>query len=245
MDYIARNDGIRYEQLSIRFFSKIRASGGICEIKPEYYKGQECGKDCNYPHKMPYAKVCPQCVKYYQVDKARYYVYRVQNSNYDVMVDLPGSVGEFAIYNILEAIIRNAAKHNSSKIGQNTILEIAIKVEEDVDPMLYICTVWDNLSDGNLKDKMNGYIKETIVDQRTGNLKPQNWGIAEMKICATLLQDRSFDEMESDPKRFLKAVKVDGNRLGYRFRILRARRALLVGETKWDKLCEGGSGEQD
>ncbi|MBC8459753.1 MAG: hypothetical protein H8D67_17310 [Deltaproteobacteria bacterium] len=242
LDYIARNDGIRYEQLSIRFFSKSRSRGCCCELAPVKYEGKECSENDNKPKKVPFHKVCLDCAaeEGYAVDDVRYYVNGVKNSNYDVMLDLPGSVGEFAIYNILEAIIRNSAKHNSSKIDNGTKLEISIKVEEDEDPALYICTVWDNLSDEDLINKMNGYIEETIVDQKTGKLRPQNWGIAEMKICAVLLQDRSFEEMESDPRRFLEAVQVSGNRLGYRFKILRARRSLLLLENTWDKLCNGG-----
>jgi len=170
-------------------------------------------------------------------EETLYARYSIQNAEYDVKIDIPGSVGEFAVYNIIEAIIRNATKHNVTEINESTTLDVNILIEDDPEEhSMYLFTIWDNLSDNNKVELMKGKIKEEIVDQSTGKLNPQNWGIGEMKICAALLQDRSFDETISFPEKFLKAIPIDG-KLGYQFKILKARRGIMIGENNWGNFC--------
>ena len=244
LDYIARNEKLDYDKINIRFF--FAESNEVShEIKPDKYICPICKLSDGRNEAIPFHKVCAKCLssKGKKIQNYSYTPESMRSSKHDVMVDLPGSVGRFAICNILEAIIRNATKHNVSKINDATKLDIRIKIEEDPeDTSLYLCTIWDNLSDSSVVDSMNTLIDETIVDHGTGILKQQNWGIAEMKICATLLQDKTFDEMERAPKQFLEACAVDG-KFGYKFKILKARKVLLIGKS-WDNLLTDDSGNK-
>jgi len=244
LDYIARNEKFEYDKISIRFF--VESNGISHEIKPNKYSCPIYKSSHGCKNTMPFHKVCEKCLSNNRKTSIQYYSYTPENmlrSDDDIMVDLPGSVGRFAIYNIVEAIIRNATKHNVSEINDATKLNIRIKIEENQeDTSLYLCTIWDNLSDSRVVGSMNTLIDKTIVDHGTGILKQQNWGIAEMKICATLLQDKTFDEMERAPKQFLEACAVDGN-FGYKFKILKARKVLLIGKS-WDNLLTDDSGNK-
>lgn len=241
LDYIARNEGMTYDKVSINVFSKSKETGCCCEIKITQYQSIKCkGKDhLTKFKKMPFHRICPICRYQYQgeFEETLYAQYSIQNAEYDVKIDIPGSVGEFAVYNIIEAIIRNATKHNVTENKITTTLDVNILIEDDPEEhSMYLFTIWDNLSDKNKVELMNGKIKEEIVDQSTGKLNLQNWGISEMKICAALLQNRSFDEIASSPEKFLKAIPIHG-KLGYQFKILKARRSIMIGENNWGNFC--------
>ena len=88
-------------------------------------------------------------------------------------------------------------------------------------------------------EELNHFISESIIDEER-KLRPENWGIKEIKICASYLRGFLPEEIEtSQIPPILKAVKVNnkgkvitsnnilGN-LGYEFYLLRPKRIFVV-----------------
>ncbi len=134
----------------------------------------------------------------------------------DVQVAIPGGiVGYQAFYSILENAIRNAAKHNWTKLlhpPSNLIL--TIEIDERQNQHYHICRIWTNSTNMLAKDglwsprpdfgftqeqildpekgpnilsqNLNKFIAENLID-RDGRMSRNNLGMAEMKIAAGFL----------------------------------------------------------
>lgn len=151
----------------------------------------------------------------------------------DIQLAIPGGViGYHAFYTILENIIRNSAKHDWSKEKQGN-LEITIQIEDSPDEDYVLFRIFDNVTnvykdseaDGNslveqLKDvlredfcndkqkmplhqKINCYLVDSLIDEGSGNLKRENWGIAEMEISAGYLNQRTHYEIGKGGKEII------------------------------------------
>lgn len=136
----------------------------------------------------------------------------------DVLLAIPGGVvGYHAFYVILENIIRNAAKHGFAKAGTDH-LDIAIEVCYSSRQRIHIRTangrrapawllrIYDNVS--FVRKKGRGEVPlwgerdgEKGINDRLGlsviqgGVKKEDWGLAEMKIAAGYLQQRSLEHI--------------------------------------------------
>ncbi len=203
----------------------------------------------------------------------------------DLQLAIPGGiVGYHAIYVIIENVIRNSAKHGfAARADKNKPLIISIRIDQ-MDGKDYVwATIWDDIPQQannkpqdsqdqkeeeyvpELVTKMNSYLKKSFVGE-TGELQKENWGIAELKICAGFLQNRTPAEIGDSgdiitdinkqqdsgyPQMIIKAVPVTEKGvekmlgedektyfLGYRFWIKKPRAVALVGEVEKHSNCE-------
>jgi hypothetical protein len=244
MDNIAANESIRYDKtgmsnrLKIRVYINGRELKGIYQCTPCVKQGRPT--TYTYPDKLPYSLRCLNHLE------ERLQIVDIQNGEHDVEVELPGPLGEFALYSFLENYIRNSAKHNKSSLKAQESLEISISIEEFEDEQsleFYQIKIWNNVADPNkrvnmvvgrvlyrkLKDAVAALINAKII-QADGSLRRQAWGISEMKICAILLRG---------PKDFIKAMdennlivterEIDGaQRLVYNFRLMKSKKICAV-----------------
>ncbi len=232
MDNIARNEGICYRnntdnRLRIRVLIRNK------ELKVTYGCSKSttpCSQTFIYPCTYPYTSVCC-CGEPVKLKS-------IENGDSDVEIELPGPVGEQAFYAFLENFIRNAAKHNRDRFDKNPCenLEVTIEIKEPEDDKekaeYYIIEVWDNVTNPEgVFEKIQEYIASDVIEETTGELKRQAWGIAEMKVAATLLRG-STDFLQM--REFLKVKKEkrqateSQERLIYEFRLMKAKRMIGV-----------------
>lgn len=183
------------------------------------------------------------------------------NDDGDKEIAVPGPLGEFAFYSFLENFIRNAAKHNIKKWEYTKNLEVNIKISEimDVAPNdpfykegdqneFYNVEIWDNVTapnkqgfkvkengaevEKNLCEFINHQVRQPIVND-DGSLRKGSWGIAEMKIMATLLRGSDcFEKMEENLR-----SKVVQDRLIYEFKVMKPKKIAVISQetTKTNK----------
>lgn len=134
-----------------------------------------------------------------------------QKADIDPLIAVPGMVGQFALYGILENIIRNAAKHDKNKEeGGNLSINMEIRDDPDAPLDYYTLRIWDSRTDPTNKsiyshipddkkgEKRNRSLAEhlqcwanaSLIDE-TGIVRRDAWGIAEIVICANLLAGRN------------------------------------------------------
>jgi len=178
----------------------------------------------------------------------------------DIAVDIPhGQIGAQAFYTILENLIRNTAKYGDrTRAAENAYLplEFTVKIEEEWDDLgkgwkknYYRVLIRDNWETSQeTVEKLNDALAEPIVDPETGELKPGNWGMKEIKICAGYLRmlrpeeiDDKYQEWKggssSEPPLIeakltnseWEEVRNSGH-LTYILYLLRPKKALLVGK---------------
>ena len=146
----------------------------------------------------------------------------------DIWISVVGGVtGRQAFYVMLENIIRNAAKHSYSGTGDLEI-HINIKAKENE----YRIEIWDNVSENKngLLAKINKAIEQSIITE-IGEVQKGNWGIAEMKICATYLQKfdyKLFDQERENNKEIIGAETTDDGYLKYVFYLPMPRDVAIV-----------------
>ncbi len=225
MDNIAANEDIRFDRLKIhvkingkelRAIFRCKPSTGSCTT--EFFYPADC------PHQLlPYAARCPQHLH----DALEV---SVENGDSDLEVELPGPLGEFAFYSFLENFIRNSAKHNKNALSKCP-LKITIAIEDHNDPNFYIIKIWDDITNPRksvknengkevtLIEMIRSYIQSDIIEP-TGELKRANWGIAEMKICATLLRGSSDFTRTSE---FL-SVEEENGKMVYKFHLMKPKK---------------------
>jgi len=188
MDNIGANEGINYKKgkcnenrLRIHVYLEER------ELMARFGSSPSCSCDLTHLN-FPYSGSC------YCLEPAPLHV--IDPELKDVTVALPGPLGEFAFYSFMENFIRNAAKHNHEAFLKNPdfYLDVHIKISElpenDRDRNeFYKMEIWENATkpDRDLKDLLTLLIEEPVVDDY-GQLRKGGWGIAEMKIMATLLR---------------------------------------------------------
>jgi len=182
----------------------------------------------------------------------------------DCLLSIPGGMaGNQAFYTILENIIRNAAKHTYAKLSEDEKkskdLEITIDIENRPENDFVKFTIWDNSSRIEIKgseelkdlpqkcdeDTSDGedclplhqrinckLIRSFVTDE--GELKKENWGLAEMKISAGFLQKKGIDNIAQKGKEVLSIIKAvpigEHHNLGYEFRIPKPKELLIVGQ---------------
>lgn len=194
----------------------------------------------------------------------------------DISLAIPGgTVGQHAFFTIIENIIRNAAKHDwssppkktrrnkfsKSRLGDETImgnLEVFIDFEDLPQEGNVEFTIFTNMSDADEKiihpsgqTTLLHHLEKTMdmpfIDEN-GNLRRENWGIAEMKISAGYLQGRNPGEigglkgigekdLDNDARfgNIIMPVKVPMgriNHLGYKFKIPKSRTLIVVVKDK-------------
>lgn len=158
-----------------------------------------------------------------------------RNDYDDFLVSIPGgAVGKQAFYGFLENAMRNAAKYNPKENS----LEVFIEVIENGNPEHYTIKYYDSLSkdkDETLVEEIRTKIKSSLVDETTGELKPGNWGIQEMKTYAEFLAYKEdymvHEDKESGEKFKLWAEPHRLNSeqvLSYEFGLLKATLVLVV-----------------
>lgn len=171
----------------------------------------------------------------------------------DVCVSIPGGVaGHHAVYTILENVIRNAAKHGWARPDKRQSLdnlEVTVEFEDVPKDDRVLVTVYDNapLPDeeaGKLVHSLNAKLKEKLISEETdGALRKENWGLAEMRISAAYLQQRTLPETGGlselkDGDHIISAAVIkngdDGrSHLGYQFFIRKPQEMLIVIPCSW------------
>ena len=158
----------------------------------------------------------------------------------DFEVELPGPLGEFAFYAFIENLIRNSAKHNRDLFSGSKPpnLEITIDVrDEEEDAEKCRVTVYDNVTDPDrsaggvetVGDLLGRLVTLPLVDA-DGNLRKSAWGIAEMRICATLLGG-STDFVKAEPLKVERRTDLRPDHrpcLAYSFNLVKPRRVCAL-----------------
>ena len=167
----------------------------------------------------------------------------------DVVVAFPSDVlGSQALYNILENIIRNTAKHarrDEVKSGCETFtIEFS---DSDLFPEYYCVEIDNGVIEPNvdeLVDKQNEYINDSILDE-SNNLRTYSLGLLEIEASAAFLRQIDIAKIESFEYQFgendideyhnslgnliiLKAINKNGT-LGCRFFLQKPKDFLFVG----------------
>ena len=146
----------------------------------------------------------------------------------DILISVVGGItGRQAFYIMLENIIRNAAKHSYSGIGD---LEIHINIKAEKNE--YRIEIWDNVSKikNGLLDEINNAIEQPIITE-IGEVQKGNWGIAEMKISAAYLQKFDYQllgQADGHNKKIIKAETTHDGFLKYVFHIPRPKEVVIV-----------------
>lgn len=269
MDCLAANEGARYRAwedcaLSIRFFTRaedasrheIRATidGDPKENPQKAPETDQPGKGFMAPYGLRSLSDLSQEISL-----------RITGEEEDVAIALPGTLGQFAVYGILENLIRNAAKHNRGKMSdiEGAGLTITLHVIEDPDDTdCYRLLIYDNVTDPrkptgsgeNIKDlheKLQGILDAPITDER-GKVRQEAWGLAEMVICGNLLVGSDSFTNENDIVKAYPGTEADlgeaagsSERLVYEFRVPKARQALFAGKGLAKALCLDEVGEKE
>lgn len=168
----------------------------------------------------------------------------------DIVVAFPSDVlGSQALYNILENIIRNTAKHairNDSKSGCETFtIEFS---DGELFPEYYCVEIDNGIVEPNvdeLVNRQNEYINDSILDE-SNNLRTYSLGLLEIEASAAFLRQIDIAKIESVEFQFgendideyhnslgnliiLKAINKNGA-LGCRFFLQKPKDFLFVGD---------------
>lgn len=197
MDNIAANESVRYvdaetNRLRIRVFINEHELEAVykCAVCPE----APGGPPYSTAGRLPYSMTCREH-KHQRLE-----IKEIRNGEHDVEIELPGPLGEFALYSFLENYIRNVAKHNKAMLQKGGDLEVSIDIKDLGDLDFYNIKITNNVIDPNqpvnitidgktytsLQRAITRHIESKVI-QPDGALKRQAWGIGEMKICAALL----------------------------------------------------------
>jgi hypothetical protein len=223
MDTIAANEGVRYaDKERNRLVLKVFFNGQ--EVKARFSCTHH--DPVIYPDSYPYTGFCPKCNRY---NEQALLQFTGTEGGGDFAVELPGPVGEHAVYTFLENLIRNATKHNLQKLQTNPdqSVEVCIDVAEE-DEEFYKVEVSENISEAIVAQRLEEYIKTPLVDD-AGELKREAWGIAEMKVAAALLKGSTeWEKLQGDTaKEFLDVKEKDG-KLVYRLYMMRPKRVCAL-----------------
>lgn len=172
---------------------------------------------------------------------------QIVDENNNLKISLPIS-GEFALFNIIESVIRNCIKHEENKLDTiNLVVDFGCKhswhdklASDEVNVQVY--RKGSNYDDKTCKE-INARIDESIIDSYSGQLNYRNLGLKEMKGAVFFLLGISPDEWEMQPKNpdsiFIKneahftacrMEDIDGElaEWGYLFQIKRSNTILAV-----------------
>jgi hypothetical protein len=246
MDNIAANEGVRYDSRGQTNRLKLRVFINGAELKARYVCDACAREDSEqspsaYRNEMPYSLTC------HRHHGQRLQITEIENGDNDVEIELPGPLGEFALYSFMENYIRNAAKHNKEQLKSDRDMEIYLYVddlEEGSQTDYYRIRIWNNIVDPRkevnisfgegtylkLRDAISELVRARII-QPDGSLKREAWGIAEMKICAVLLRGPEDYVAAVEEKENLEVAEESifgETRLVYEFRLMRSKRLCAV-----------------
>jgi hypothetical protein len=243
MDNIGANEGVRYRdlddnRLKIKF---LRDGGDWLTLKYEPSGSCKSGKtSLEYTYST-------KCFCGEELERLR-----EDGKEKDISIALPGCLGEFAIYAFLENFIRNGIKHNKDLIDghKEENFEISVDVCElgkdcEYKDEFYKLKIWDNFTkpekkitvkndNGNdgeipLHQYLQRLISLQIVDNE-GSLRKEAWGMAEMKIMATLLRGSTdFTNMAENLE--ITCEKKNGKkRLVYSLLIMKPKNVVIISD---------------
>ena len=163
---------------------------------------------------------------------------KIINSNKDIAVAFPGGTGQFALYGILENIIRNAAKHNSNiKDKVQPKLTINLYIEDKKDTDYYSLFISDNVS--AYTPHVDSFLNKDLIDS-SGKVRQEAWGTAEIMICANLLAgSTSFTNQDNVVKLHKKIPFINKDScesMVYEIKLLKPKQAIFIGKTIYDRL---------
>lgn len=234
MDNLAANEDVNFpapdglrNRLIIRVFSNGKEITSVfsCqrEINPHRY---------HYPIELPYSMRCP-CNRELVLEGCG------EPQDCDLEIELPGPLGEYAMFGLLENYIRNVAKHNRDAFALKGFLEVRIDLSEPDTPAdkleFHSFRITDNLSLNSnlppsknrspwtLRDQIEEYLKSDIIEI-DGLLKREAWGLAEMKICASLLRGSSDFSGMTDSLQ----VDLDDGRIALKGKLMKSKKVCVV-----------------
>ena len=228
MDNLGANEGVNYAPAAGK------KSQSRNRLKIHFYKdGKETRAIFGDP-KLKFGEIAQSAYPYPGISiNGRQLILKEPAEDYDVA--LPGPMGEFAFYSFLENFIRNAIKHNIDNLTANgNEVNIHINLcqipEEEAGHLHFLkCEIWDDLtpSDAGLIKDLRATKDKSLVD-REGKLVKGGWGVAEMKIMATLLSgSTNFLDMSGNFE--IKADKKEGKAvLVYEFDLMKPKDAAVI-----------------
>lgn len=165
------------------------------------------------------------------------------NDTNDLSVALPEVLGSQAIFNIVENIVRNTAKHSSH--GSERI-RFTLECKDVPEAPGYYCLEIDNgVVEDNIEllvRKQNDILNESVLDENY-KLRTHGLGLLEMTVAAAFLRQIEISKINSYEYRFeqgdlyrnkygnliiLKAINKKGA-LGYRLFLQKPKEFLFVG----------------
>ncbi len=171
----------------------------------------------------------------------------------DLEVAVPNDViGAQALYNIVENVVRNVAKHSNSQMALNTFtLRFSEPVEANAEG-LYLVRIYHNLvlsreEASDFVEMMNGFIENDVIDKRDNSLRGEALGVIEMKVSAAVLRQEDVKlvspDYPCDPP-LIKAVAIPSGEdgifyVGYAFYVLKPIAYLVVTRETWADFRRG------
>lgn len=162
----------------------------------------------------------------------------------DLSVYLPDVLGNQAVFNILENIIRNTAKHSTRHNDDKIVFNI--EVVEDANFPEYYCVEIDNgineVDITELVRKQNKILNDSVLGEDE-KLRTHGLGLLEMVVAAAFLRQVDIVKVDSYEYRFenndgytnkygnlilIKAINKNGA-LGYRFFLKKPMEFLFLG----------------
>jgi len=262
MDNLAANEDVNFaapngqqNRLTIRVFYNDQEISGLFSCQhansEQYY----------YPPRLPYSLLCSCSTDKGPINEDL--IFERCGSfddsggfhNADVEIELPGPLGEYAMFGLLENYIRNVAKHNREVFSDQNSLELQIDLFEPDSATerleYYSFRITDNLSRNRelassedqpawtLKDQIEKYLTSDIIEN-DGFLKREAWGLAEMKICASLLRGSSDFSGIAESLR----VELHKGRIAFTGKLMKSKKicvvAPVVNQIQRERLKEQG-----
>lgn len=167
----------------------------------------------------------------------------------DPLVSVPeGGIGVHAFYVLIENILRNSAKYGRNKAADRLLVCVDVaEYPRQRHPEFYSLKISDNLSvngsvgkngeSRELVEVMREKVRKNLIDQETGEIDTDDWGIIEMKTCADFLvhpfEEEGFSVKQEVPNQQFSlwpCVVPNGNGgyLGYELGLQKARLVALV-----------------
>lgn len=160
----------------------------------------------------------------------------------DIELSMP-EAGEFALFNIVENVVRNVVKHEEMETTPNSLTLVLALEENPKDIVLQIYCA-GSIYDEKICDQLNRYIQESVVAPYSTQLNIHNLGVKEMRAAVLYLNGRLPGSEEYEQQLPTSNKKSDAPLLeacrmtdakgkplkewGYRFRLTKSNRLLLV-----------------
>lgn len=179
----------------------------------------------------------------------------------DIAVAIPGGVvGQQAFFTIMENIIRNAAKHEWSKVTpkkkKESYLDVYVDFHDSQREGIVEMRIWTDCKGMNAGDvqgiiaDLEGKIKRSFISPDSGALVRENWGLAEMRIATGFLRDSGIEKIGGIGEEVGKSCELvrpvavkHGEKicLGYRFDFLKPKELLVIVP---DGVCGEGANDK-